>query len=472
MERERKFKIVALVAVIIAVIGLSIAFAAMSRTLNINGRGNVDPSNWDIYFTNLSQPTLKGEASVSGTPTLATKGVTISNMNVTLKKPNDSVVYTVDIKNDGDIDAEIENLVLPTFTSAQQELFDFTVVYTSNNTPVSIGDTLAKGETKNVTITFKYKDITDESLLPSTAQQISLSYQIIYKQTNKEVLVSGSGGQNSGPNSGSQYGAEIISKEIAPGIFATYYGGTPMAKSETGIVQMSNDNRVADDVRYEGGSLVITGTGAMPDLEGPNFELLTFLAGVNTEEELMGTYNEQTDQLTFKYNPTSLVVDEGITKIGNYSFVMVHTITSANISNTVTALGDYSFQQTSLTSITVPSSVRTIGRSVFDSTNLASITLNEGLETIEYNAFIGFKGTTIRIPSTVTSIGGRILEDASSLSEVYIAGNSFTLNGGPFADIPNSITIYCRTQNAYDILSNNLQQYSRHQAVLDPTKFN
>ena len=187
MERERKFKIVALVAVIIAVIGLSIAFAAMSRTLNINGRGNVDPANFDIYFTNLSQPTLKGEASVSGTPTLATKGVTISNMNVTLKKPNDSVVYTVDIKNDGDIDAEIENLVLPTFTSAQQELFDFTVVYTNGGQAVSIGDTLAKGETKNVTITFKYKDITDESLLPSTAQQISLSYQIIYKQTNNVV---------------------------------------------------------------------------------------------------------------------------------------------------------------------------------------------------------------------------------------------------------------------------------------------
>ena len=187
MEKERKFKIVALVAVIIAVIGLSIAFAAMSRTLNINGSGNVDPANFDIYFTNLSQPTLKGEASVSGTPTLATKGVTISNMNVTLKKPNDSVVYTVDIKNDGDIDAEIENLVLPTFTSAQQELFDFTVVYTNGGQAVSIGDTLAKGETRNVTITFKYKDITDESLLPSTAQQISLSYQIIYKQTNNVV---------------------------------------------------------------------------------------------------------------------------------------------------------------------------------------------------------------------------------------------------------------------------------------------
>ena len=249
MERERKFKIVALVAVIIAVIGLSIAFAAMSRTLNINGSGNVDPANFDIYFTNLSQPTLGGEASVSGTPTLATKGVTISNMNVTLKKPKDSVVYTVDIKNDGDIDAEIENLVLPTFTSAQQQLFDFTVVYTNGGQAVSIGDTLAKGETRNVTITFKYKDITDESLLPSTAQQISLSYQIIYRQTNNAVTASGSAGQNSG-NSQSNACTQYLTKDTYAVGDLISICNTTTGKSEDFYVISDNGTTVTALAKY------------------------------------------------------------------------------------------------------------------------------------------------------------------------------------------------------------------------------
>ena len=461
MERERKFKIVALVAVIIAVIGLSIAFAAMSRTLNINGRGNVDPANFDIYFTNLSQPTLKGEASVSGTPTLATKGVTISNMNVTLKKPNDSVVYTVDIKNDGDIDAEIENLVLPTFTSAQQELFDFTVVYTNGGQAVSIGDTLAKGETRNVTITFKYKDITDESLLPSAAQQISLSYQIIYKQTNSIVTTT---------TQGSQYGSEIDSTSLGNEITATYYGGTPMAKSETGIVQMSNN--IADDTRYQGGTLVVSGIGAMTDNEEINAELLMFLAGVTAMEELMEKFDPETETLILKYNPLNLVIEEGITKIGDYSFAMISSITNVQLSSTITSIGCGAFEQTSLTTVNVPSSVKSIGSTAFLGSNLTNVTLNEGLETIGEDAFADFKGVSITIPSTVTSLGGLLFESSETLSEIYISGSNFTVENGTFGYINNdNVTVYCKTQAGYNII-NALPNGSNIHVMLDATKFN
>ena len=414
MERERKFKIVALVAVIIAVIGLSIAFAAMSRTLNINGRGSVDPANFDIYFTNLSQPTLKGEASVSGTPTLATKGVTISNMNVTLKKPNDSVVYTVDIKNDGDIDAEIENLVLPTFTNAQQELFDFTVVYTNGGQAVSIGDTLAKGETRNVTITFKYKDITDESLLPSTAQQISLSYQIIYKQTNKEVLASGSSGHNSGGNS--SIGAFTRTWNLDNGFTLTYTSNTP-----------------TQDGGYTNGTATISGTGVIP-APGENEASGITLALLDAEsmEQVMESpetyFDMESGKAKYKYQVTDLTIEPGVTGISD-------------------------------------GAIGTDAKNLYLPTSLTN--LNEG-------ALGGMNDlTNVYITAPSVNIAAHAFEGCYSLQNIYISSTSVTSVGSSYDSILSS-TIYCKNQSAADdILAVMASAGGNYPTVtVDASKFN
>ena len=58
MKSNIKINIVLIVAVIVAVLGLTLAFAAMSRTLRINGTGKMDLVNWEIYFDNLSNQQL------------------------------------------------------------------------------------------------------------------------------------------------------------------------------------------------------------------------------------------------------------------------------------------------------------------------------------------------------------------------------------------------------------------------------
>lgn len=44
MEKERKIKVLSLFAMIVAVLGLTVAFAAMSTTLKINGTATLDAS--------------------------------------------------------------------------------------------------------------------------------------------------------------------------------------------------------------------------------------------------------------------------------------------------------------------------------------------------------------------------------------------------------------------------------------------
>ena len=213
MEKERKVKKLALVAVIVAVLGMTIAFAALSQTLNITGTSKMEPAEWDIEFDDISEPILIGSAKTDYPYDTATGGAKrnarktaivsddrteISDIRAILKKPGDEVRYTTSLKNWGTIDAEIASIEMPSLTDAQKEIFDFSVIYTADGKEVSVGDVLpgwpsADAETCNgckqpITIKIRFKDITDASLLPEEAQSITLSYKINFVQSDKSTL--------------------------------------------------------------------------------------------------------------------------------------------------------------------------------------------------------------------------------------------------------------------------------------------
>ena len=73
VEKERRIKVLSLVALIVAVLGLTVAFASLSQMLTINGTATVDAASWDVHFENLTGPDITGSASTSGTPVLMTQ---------------------------------------------------------------------------------------------------------------------------------------------------------------------------------------------------------------------------------------------------------------------------------------------------------------------------------------------------------------------------------------------------------------
>ena len=88
MMRNSKQKRAALVALIVAIVGLTVAFAALSSNLTINGSAKLDPINWDIHFDNISGVDLSGDAAIVNNPEIDSNNKTkITNFNVTLKKP-------------------------------------------------------------------------------------------------------------------------------------------------------------------------------------------------------------------------------------------------------------------------------------------------------------------------------------------------------------------------------------------------
>ena len=195
MEKERSVKLLIISILFMLIAGLTVAFAALSTTLNIKGTAYLDAAKWGIKFENLSEPVKVGNASVVGTSKIEeTKSAEITGINVSLSIPGDKVTYTVDLVNKGTINAKIDNIEKTVLTSEQQKYLTFKVT-DRDGREVSEGDILSAGETRNLTITIEFiKDLTKEDL-PKQTSTISLSYKLNFVQTDEKATTSGSSKQ-------------------------------------------------------------------------------------------------------------------------------------------------------------------------------------------------------------------------------------------------------------------------------------
>ena len=155
--------------------------------------------------------------------------------------------------------------------------------------------------------------------------------------------------------------------------------------------------------------------------------------------------------------PTSLVMEDGITHIGNYAFHLCFGFKgSLTIPNSVTTIGDWAFDECIgfTGSLTIPNSVTTIGdRAFFKCSGFnGSLTIGNSVTTIGYRAFFkcsGFNGS-LTIPNSVTTIGNEAFYDCEGFTGSLTIPNSVTSIGDwAFADcrgftgsltIPNSVT--------------------------------
>ena len=214
--KDKKTMIIVIIALIVSVIGLGIAFAAFSQTLTINGNASVEATNWEIVFegmTNagtLDNPTVVGTAEEVTHPSIKNNSTEISNYEVILKSPGDSITYNFKVHNKGSYAANLASLTIsgvnrpanPVTGSAlvtdssvatqnanTLNVIEYKFYYTDNNQLVGqdAKDCLEPGESENVSlrITFASSSATDTSILPSSDLILdNLGVTAIYNQSN------------------------------------------------------------------------------------------------------------------------------------------------------------------------------------------------------------------------------------------------------------------------------------------------
>lgn len=171
MEKDRGAKIIVAIALVVAIVGLTIGYAAYSATLKINGTANVDPAKWDVHFANKTgdslTATIEGKAVETTAPTLT--ATNISGFDVTLKAPGDTVTYNFLVKNTGTMDAILTSFSMGGITCAPTEKssttqedadklcgeLSYSLKY-ADGSAITTGATLAAGVTSDLVLKIEW----------------------------------------------------------------------------------------------------------------------------------------------------------------------------------------------------------------------------------------------------------------------------------------------------------------------------
>ena len=170
------------------------------------------------------------------------------------------------------------------------------------------------------------------------------------------------------------------------------------------------------------GTLTISGAGAMKDYD----------------------YNNNQSPVYMNSSVKKVVIEDGVTSIGNWAFYKCTSLTTITIPDSVTSIGEAAFRGcSSLTSITIPDSVTSIGDAAFSHcSNLKSITIPDSITSIGKYAFCNCSSlTSITIPNSVTSIGESALAGCVNLTSITIPKSVTSIGSGVF-DGCNNLTVY------------------------------
>lgn len=118
--RDRKKRNIIIGSLCCLLVFMGIGYAVLSQTLNISGTANMKGT-WDIKITDISEASRTGKAD-PGTPTISSSGVS-ATFEVNLWMPGDSITYNITVKNNGNIDATLKELVPSVENGVQQVKF-------------------------------------------------------------------------------------------------------------------------------------------------------------------------------------------------------------------------------------------------------------------------------------------------------------------------------------------------------------
>lgn len=322
MKNRKKLLAIALLAFI------SIGYAVLTSNLNINGVFSFERNSWDIYFDNIQVDQSSIEAITA--PTINSTKDTI-NYSLKFKKPGDFYAFTVDVINDGSVDAMISLL---TNSLENENWLEYIITY-SDTTPVGEKDLLPAYSKDTFKVIVRFKTNIEINDLPDSKNlnlSISLDYGIADKTVNKTRIVKDlSGNSNNGflyngvvVNSNGTVTLDGINDYINTGLLYDY-------NQDFSIVMRAKFNNVSDSVLLGNYNSSGDGVGLKLSTDNITFSfneasspvLVPFTISVNTTDwyTLIAYYNS----------------DDGSTKLyvkPGEGFVYSERIFNGNIVNT------------------------------------------------------------------------------------------------------------------------------------------
>ena len=208
---------------------------------------------------------------------------------------------------------------------------------------------------------------------------------------------------------------------------------------------------------FDGKTLTISGTGAMPDFDFPNgnlapwwnYEALGMIkAGIGGLNGIKidpigdlqkvvikdGVTNVGSYALFCLPAATQVTLPDSVTRIGRYGIAMCSKLTGMSIPKSVTEIGDFGLAGNGLTAVTLPDGLQSLGRGAFDTcTSLTNTTLPAAITAVPGKCFANCtKLLNVKYAGTVTAIGERAFEGCKSLTAAPIPETVTELGASAF----------------------------------------
>ena len=177
-------KKVYIVLIIVALIGITIGYAVINTTLNINGKSSISKNTWDVYFDNIV--VKDGSVEAVKIPTVTNK--TTVDFEVALNLPGDFYEFTVDVVNGGSIDAMIESISKELeLTEAQQKYLNYIIEY-QNGEQINTKQLVNKESFVRLKVRVELRKDIDSSDLPEVGDVLYLGFTVNYVQADNTAV--------------------------------------------------------------------------------------------------------------------------------------------------------------------------------------------------------------------------------------------------------------------------------------------
>ena len=171
---KKHYKIYLLLFLIL-ILSFSLGYAYLNSSLYINGTSIISANVWEVGLDNLN--VKAGSVVAIEEPAI---NDTEASFTVKLTNQDDFYEFTVDVVNNGDVDAKLGNLVETTgLTSEQEQYFDYTLSY-QNNEPIEVNQLVKKDEFVRLKSKVEYKDTVIATSVPESAKTLNLGFKLNY----------------------------------------------------------------------------------------------------------------------------------------------------------------------------------------------------------------------------------------------------------------------------------------------------
>ena len=174
-------RLIGFVILFIIAIFITIGYSVLSSTLNITGTSQIKTSSWSVHFANISVTT--GSVTATTSPTIDASGLNI-NYAISLENPGDFYEFTVDVVNDGSVDAAMSSLpALSGVSSAQDVYTNFSFTHSDGTAVTTLAnEALAHNSNKTYKVRVEFDSNISSDQLPTQNQTMNLKVTLAYEQ--------------------------------------------------------------------------------------------------------------------------------------------------------------------------------------------------------------------------------------------------------------------------------------------------